>query len=146
MWVEMKPSANSKLMNLIANEFRDSGRISRAVVSQASESISAERQKAYVGPRTETEKALAGIWADVMRVKTVGVEDGFLDLGGHSLSATQITSRVRANFRVEIPLPLWFENPTVAMLAVEIEQALKSEMANPSAAEPWQQIARLTDR
>lgn len=121
----MKPGSKSQLINLIANELRDAEGISRAVGSQVSRSIPPRRDRAYVAPRTETEKVLSGIWAGVMRVERVSIEDGFLDLGGHSLSATQITSRVRTIFNVEISL-LLFENPTVAFLAAEIEQARQS--------------------
>jgi len=77
----------------------------------------------YVGPRTPVEDVLCGIWAQVLGVERVGINDNFFDLGGHSLLATQIMSRVRDVFRVEVPLRVLFETPTVTGLAQAVEQA-----------------------
>jgi hypothetical protein len=76
---------------------------------------------AYVAPRTPTEARLATLWSDVLRVERVGVFDNFFELGGHSLLATQSLSRVRAEFGVELPLKQFFESPTVADVAGEID-------------------------
>ncbi|HEX7240319.1 MAG TPA: condensation domain-containing protein, partial [Longimicrobiaceae bacterium] len=71
---------------------------------------------AYQAPRTPSEERMAAIWAEVLGVERVGVEDNFFDLGGHSLLATQVASRVREAFGVELPLRAVFEAPTVAEL------------------------------
>ena len=80
---------------------------------------------AYVAPRSTVEEVVAGIWAEVLGVERVGVEDNFFDLGGHSLLATQVMSRVSAALQVEVPLRRLFEGPTVAELAAALEGALR---------------------
>lgn len=81
-----------------------------------------ERETAFVAPRTPTEKLVADIWAEVLRVESVGIDDNFLELGGHSLFATQIVSRLRGALQKEVPLQCFFETSTVAGLAQTIEQ------------------------
>ncbi len=77
---------------------------------------------AYLAPRSPAEEVLAGIWEEVLERQRVGVEDDFFALGGHSLVAAQVTSRVLKAFSVELPLRALFERPTVAALAVEVER------------------------
>jgi amino acid adenylation domain-containing protein len=84
----------------------------------------AELSAAYVAPRTPTEELLVGIWATVLGVERVGVEDNFFEVGGHSLLATQLISRIREAFAIEMPLRTLFERPTIAALAEDIETIL----------------------
>jgi acyl carrier protein len=74
----------------------------------------------YVAPRTPLEEAVATIWAQVLGVSRVGVEDDFFALGGHSLLATQVVAQVRSDFAVDLPLHSLFTYPTVTSLAAEI--------------------------
>jgi amino acid adenylation domain-containing protein len=76
----------------------------------------------YVGPRTPAEELLAQMWCDVFEVERVSVNDNFFDLGGHSLLATQALSRIRKEFDVELSVRSFFESPTIAQLAVLIEE------------------------
>jgi amino acid adenylation domain-containing protein len=74
-------------------------------------------------PRGPVEEVLAAIFAEVLGVDHVGVEDSFFELGGHSLIATQLVARVREALGVELPLRSVFESPAVAALAERIEAA-----------------------
>ena len=76
----------------------------------------------YVAPRNQTEENLAAIWKEVLGVERVGVTDNFFELGGHSLLGTQVISRVRNAFQVELQLRVLFETPSVAGMAEAIAQ------------------------
>ena len=71
----------------------------------------------FVRPRTETEKALALIWTELLKVDNIGVNDDFFDLGGHSLLAIRAVPRIRDVFGVDISFQALFENPTIAALS-----------------------------
>jgi acyl carrier protein len=79
------------------------------------------RDPIYVAPGNAREKAIADIWAEILGVKRIGVHDNFFDLGGHSLKATQVVSRLRKAFQSDIPLRHMFEFPTIAELAAVID-------------------------
>ncbi|MDQ2066227.1 beta-ketoacyl synthase N-terminal-like domain-containing protein [Xinfangfangia sp. CPCC 101601] len=84
------------------------------------ESQSFERpdlDSAYVEPKTEIERRLVGFWQELLGVSRVGVEDSFFDLGGHSLIAVRLFSMVKKAFRVEFPISILFEAPTIAACA-----------------------------
>lgn len=78
----------------------------------------------YAPPVSDLERAVAGIWQDVLGIEQVGRHDDFFELGGHSLIATQIFSRLRESFRVELPMRVLFQGPTVADLSRTIETIL----------------------
>ncbi len=72
---------------------------------------------AYRAPRDEQERVLAALFGEVLGVARVGIDESFFDLGGHSLSATRLIARVRADLGVEVPIRALFDAPTVAGLA-----------------------------
>jgi amino acid adenylation domain-containing protein len=75
----------------------------------------------YEGPGNAGEEILCGIWEEVLGQERVGVRDNFFEMGGHSLLAMQMISRVRGVFGVELALRRLFEKPTVRGLGEEIE-------------------------
>jgi amino acid adenylation domain-containing protein len=86
-----------------------------------------ESEAGFVAPRTPTEERVAEVWANVLGIERVGVQDNFFDLGGHSLLGTQIISRLTQAFQVDLPLRRLFETPTVAGLAESIDVACRSD-------------------
>jgi amino acid adenylation domain-containing protein len=85
----------------------------------------AAAQRAYVGPRNATEQQIAEIWAEVLRrdLSSISIEDNFFDLGGHSLMATQVVSRIRERFALEISMRVMFDQPTIARLSEALTRA-----------------------
>ncbi len=79
--------------------------------------------RVYIAPKTDTEVAVSKIFAEVLRRDSVSTDENFFDLGGHSLLATQVVSRIREQFRIELPMRALFENPTVDRLAAAISNA-----------------------
>ena len=113
------------------------GKIDRNALPEPEEA--AQRNREIVGPRTATERALARIWAEVFRREPISVEDNFFDLGGHSLMATQVVSRLNRYFKVDPPASIVFEFPTIAQLAEWID---RSTMSSAGHAEPLVPVSR----
>ncbi len=72
---------------------------------------------AWASPRHDLDRVVAGIWETLLGVEKIGIHDNFFELGGHSLLVTQVLSRVRETFRVNVPLRKLFEEPTVSDLS-----------------------------
>jgi amino acid adenylation domain-containing protein len=114
---------------VIVEEFprTPSGKIDRLALPDPD--LAGAQSTEYVAPRTPLEEAVAAIWAQVLGVPQVGVEDDFFALGGHSLLATQVVAQVRSDFAVDLPLHSLFTCPTIASLAAEIVRMMgDSEM------------------
>lgn len=100
----------------------------------------------------DTTRAVADIWAEVLKVDVVGPEDGFFELGGHSLLAIRVLSRIREQLGVDVPLTALFQHPTAAGLAIVIDEmvgqtAAPSQPADVSgtASDSGVDLARLLD-
>ncbi|WP_194813356.1 non-ribosomal peptide synthetase [Nocardia sp. XZ_19_385] len=98
------------------------GKLDRAALP-APEWVSASN---YRAPRTEREQTLAELFAEILGIGRVGIDDSFFALGGHSLLATRLTSRIRAVLGVEVPIRVMFEAATVAELAARWPQLAPS--------------------
>jgi amino acid adenylation domain-containing protein len=99
------------------------GKVDRKALPAPATDLSAT---SYVAPRTPVEEMLCGIWAEVLGVRGVGVDANFFEVGGHSLKATQVISRIRESFRVQLPLRTIFEAPSIETLAANVERALRA--------------------
>ena len=75
------------------------------------------QHSAYVPPATDAERKITQIWQDVLGIEDVGINDSFFELGGSSLFAIQVLSRLRKEFNVEIPPAMIFEGATISALA-----------------------------
>ncbi|OLF09657.1 thioester reductase [Actinophytocola xinjiangensis] len=93
------------------------GKVDRELLTGTTMPSRPELSSDYRVPTSAREIWLARLWADLMQVDTVGVDDDFFELGGHSLLATQITVKIGEHFGRTVPAVTFYENPTVAELA-----------------------------
>ncbi|GCF07282.1 non-ribosomal peptide synthase/polyketide synthase [Dictyobacter arantiisoli] len=82
----------------------------------------------FVAPRTINEEVVLSCWSEVLERDHISVLDNFFSIGGHSLLASQLLSRLRTSFQIEIPLRTLFDAPTIAEQAVVFEQLRRSQM------------------
>jgi amino acid adenylation domain-containing protein len=111
----------SVFVRLEALPLAHSGKVDRHALPDPSE-VHGEEQRAMEAPQSETEMKLADIWRQVLRIKSVGVQDDFFALGGDSLLAMQIFTRVRDRFGIEPSWVQFFETPTIAGLALALRR------------------------
>ena len=104
-----------------------SGKVDRKALPAARLGAVSSRNE-FVAPRNETEQRLAAVCASVLGLDSVGVHDDFFASGGNSLLALQLISAVRAEFDLDLPLVAFFSAPTVAGLAMALDN-MRSEPA-----------------
>ncbi|HXD33570.1 MAG TPA: amino acid adenylation domain-containing protein [Pyrinomonadaceae bacterium] len=104
-----------------------SGKINRQALPEPERMDAASASES---PRTQTEEILASIWARELKRDTVGIDDDFFALGGHSLLQARIGARISETFKVELPLRTLFEAPTIRELARHVELARHSDAAS----------------
>ncbi|HSE18131.1 MAG TPA: amino acid adenylation domain-containing protein [Pyrinomonadaceae bacterium] len=92
------------------------GKVNRRALP-APEIVRPELEQRYVAPRNDIEVVLVDLWQEVLGMGPIGVSDNFFDLGGHSLKATRLLSKVRRIFRTQLPLSVVFEATTIEALA-----------------------------
>ena len=113
----------STFVVLAALPVTTNGKIDRAALP-APDATNTLRDEALAAPETPTEIRVAQIVTSLLNLETVGIDDNFFMLGGHSLLGTQMIAQIAATFDVELPLRSLFEAPTIRMLAAEIEQRI----------------------
>jgi len=82
----------------------------------------------YVAPRNELERAISGIWQDILGINAPGINDSFVALGGHSLLVLQLVARIHELFEIEIAIADLYQSPTIAGLAERIVSQLTESM------------------
>jgi acyl carrier protein len=101
--------------------------------------------RAYKTPATKTEAQLTSIWSGVLSVDPVGVHDNFFDLGGHSLAASRVVSRVIQTFALELPVKALFDAPTVAEMAAIVEQNQAKRASDENLAQMLREVEAITE-
>ena len=118
----MRPS---RFVTLEKLPLTPAGKVDRAALPAPGKTKPASNDE-FVPPRTTVEKLLADIWCELLGVEEVGVHDNFFNLGGHSLIAIKVATRIREAFHQDINLGAMFETPTVAALAEMIEEGQRN--------------------
>ncbi|HEX2569410.1 MAG TPA: amino acid adenylation domain-containing protein [Polyangia bacterium] len=113
----MVPSA---IVSLPSFALTPSGKVDRKALPPPEAGAASARS---VQPRNSWEQKIAELYAGLLQVDSVGVDEDFFSLGGHSLLGMRLISRIRAVFGVELPVRVLFEAPTVAALAERVEEA-----------------------
>ncbi|HSF41608.1 MAG TPA: amino acid adenylation domain-containing protein [Thermoanaerobaculia bacterium] len=115
----MVPSA---FVFLPALPLSPNGKVDRRALPDPDRSETGGRPE-YAAPRTPIEERLAALWSEVLKVERVGLHDSFLELGGQSLLAMQLITKLRAAFEVELPLRALYEAPDLEALAAAVADA-----------------------
>ena len=102
-----------------------------------------EIESDFVAPRNDIERTLAGFWQDLLGIEQIGVEDSFFDLGGHSLIAVRLFAMIKKVYRVEFPISVLFETPTVASIAARIAERIGHDGSTDQAGDAPQAPDRL---
>ena len=119
----------------------------------------------FVAPRNQVEQQLANFWSELLGMKSVGMDDDFFELGGHSLLAVRLFNKIRRELKVDLPLSVLFEAPTIATLSrvvaedagVELEPLKQAPPSNgngathapeplPTQAKRWTSLIKMQPR
>jgi len=121
-------------LHLDALPHTPSGKVDRAALPDPGRRDRAAADTAMVAPRNDTEVTLARVWAEVLGIDELGIDDGFFALGGHSLAGAKAVARSAAALGVDLTLPDLFEHPTVARFASLVARRRAVADATPAAA------------
>jgi acyl carrier protein len=137
----MTPSA---FVRLDALPLTPNGKVDRRALPDPG-SARPDLNRRYTPPATTTEKQLASIWSKVLSVDQVGIHDNFFDLGGHSLAASRVISRVIQTFQLELPVKALFDAPTIAEMAAIIKQNQTKRANDAEIAQMLREVEAMTE-
>ncbi len=103
-----------------------SGKVDRSALPEPGIVAAADQ---YRAPRDGIEEKLAALWADILNIEkdTISIDSDFFALGGHSLKATLLISKIHKTFNVSVSLTMIFKNPCIRGLAAYIKEAAKDK-------------------
>ena len=128
-----EPQVLISSMDLVAL-VRQSDRVDAAVASAEGPGFARpDLDSAFVAPRNEVERQLASFWSELLGVAEMGVDDDFFALGGHSLIAVRLFAKIRRQWKIDFPISVLFEAPTIARCAALIVERLGGEVETPGA-------------
>lgn len=104
---------------LLTNSTQIGGKIDRRSLTRPEKNRQTLDQP-YAPVTSDVEQQLIEIWEDDLDIRSIRIYDNFLELGGHSLTATQVVAQVITRFQIELPLQSLFQSPTVAEMAAVI--------------------------
>jgi acyl carrier protein len=120
------------------------GKVDRAALPSPADNRP-EMESSFVAPQSEVESRLAGLWAQTLNLKRVGIHDNFFDLGGNSVPAVQIVAKINRTFEIDFPLRSFFEAPTVTAQAALIEEIVLGDLESLSDTELEALLAELEE-
>jgi amino acid adenylation domain-containing protein len=106
------------------------GKVDRCALPNA-DSTNTDANETYIAPRSATERTIAKIWQEVLKVENVGINDNFFGLGGHSLLLVHAQSKMSDALRVKVSMIEMFKYPTISALAEHLSEQLSSTPASP---------------
>jgi len=104
-----------------------------------------ETDESFVPPRTPVEELLADIWREVLKLEQIGIQDNFFDVGGHSLLAARVVSKVRAVLDIEFGMVDVFQAPTIESLAELLQARDMQQEPEDELASLLEELAGLSD-
>jgi amino acid adenylation domain-containing protein len=128
----------SYLILLPAFPLNSNGKLDKTALPRPEEAT--ERQSEYIPPRNDVDRQIIAIWEEVLERSGIGVRDNFFDLGGHSLKATRVISRIHEMYGIKIDLKNLFIDPTVEHLSNYVETVQWMEKGSEVAVEGEDEI------
>jgi len=108
------------------------GKLDRAALPVPDHQITTRR-----APRTSHEEILCSLFAEMLDIESVGIDDDFFDLGGNSLLAIRLLGRIHTVTGIDMSIDTFFANPTVAQLVESFNAFSVSLLLDPSATDSW---------
>lgn len=144
--IQTTGSTESLMLTRIATDLSEPEAVLRAMRARM-KARPADLEVEYVAPRTPVEIKLVAAWSELLGIEGLGVHDDFFDLGGHSLLAFQLIAQVRLTFHAEIASTVLFTGvPTVAGLALAIEQSQIEDAGSDEIAKALRELEALSDQ